>query len=260
VRAWLPAAAGLPLADSGARSARLGAAALLGAATAAQPRGAEARTGASKGRPRVVVVDLRRSQSGESISAALKNPAARESGEQASRQPGSETAGKDFGSMLREQAGSPAPSPARTAAPPAAEPLLPERLFPEIVRHTGIILKEGNSGEIRLVLRPEHLGQVRVRLSLGESSLEGRILVENESVRQLLEAGLEELKQALRQEGFQTASLDVSVADRRSDSDKEAASGLQQGQRAGRVSQEFERAVPVILDWNAGSGLVNVYA
>ena len=63
-------------------------------------------------------------------------------------------------------------------------------------------------------------------------------------------------KQALRQEGFQTASLDVSVADRRSGRD--AAFGPPEAGPVRRVSEQFDRAVPVVLD--LGSGLVNVYA
>jgi len=39
------------------------------------------------------------------------------------------------------------------------------------VKHTGIILKEGGEGEIRLHLRPESLGSVRIRLAMGVGGL-----------------------------------------------------------------------------------------
>jgi flagellar hook-length control protein FliK len=192
----------------------------------------------------VVVIDLRRGE--PQAEAAATGREAREV-----RQPNAD--GKDFGALLR---GAGSHAPADKAPVEAVLRGLPERVLPEIVRQTGIILREGNSGEIRLVLRPEHLGSVRVRLTLGESSLEGRIVVENHSVKEILEAGLDELKQALRQEGFQTASLDVSVADRRSGQD--AAFGPPEAGPVRRVSEQFDRAVPVVLD--LGSGLVNVYA
>jgi len=94
----------------------------------------------------------------------------------------------------------------------SAQLYLQERLLPEIAHQAGIILRDGGEGEIRLVLKPEHLGSVRIRLHLGESSLEGRIVVDNSNVKELLESNLEGLKSALRQEGYATANIDVTVS------------------------------------------------
>ena len=83
----------------------------------------------------------------------------------------------------------------------------------EVVRHTNILVRDGG-GEIRLVLRPESLGSVRINISIENGSLEGRIIVENASVREVIENNLSALRNALRQEGFDDPALDVSVGDR----------------------------------------------
>ncbi len=81
----------------------------------------------------------------------------------------------------------------------------------QIAKHTGIILKDNNSGEIKLVLKPENLGNVRIRLQLNENSITGKVLVENQMVRAAFEQNLEALYKAFKESGFESASLDVQV-------------------------------------------------
>lgn len=81
----------------------------------------------------------------------------------------------------------------------------------QIVKHTGIILKDNSSGEIKLVLKPENLGDVRIRLQLSENSITGKILVDNQMVRAAFEQNLEALYKAFKESGFDSASLDVQV-------------------------------------------------
>ena len=160
--------------------------------------------------------------------------------------------------LLAREAGNAAESPRSSSS--LTGPALPrsaqERLVPEIVHQAGIILRDGGEGEIRLVLKPEHLGSVRIRLHLGESSLEGRIVVDNSNVKELLDANLEQLKSALRQEGFASANIDVTVSggggERR---ELEPDPGLPAV--AGRKAEEFERATPAVLD--LGFTTVNLF-
>jgi hypothetical protein len=133
-----------------------------------------------------------------------------------------------------------------------------QRFIPEVVKHTGIILRSGGNGEIRLVLKPENLGSVRIRLALSESSLEGRIVVDNNSVKELVESSLDNLKNALRQEGYQ-ANLEVSVGHRRSwNGDETGQAQLPEWRRDG--SEEFEKAVPLFLDMKPDYELINLLA
>jgi flagellar hook-length control protein FliK len=148
-------------------------------------------------------------------------------------------------------------SPASATSPtPLSGSVLQERLLPEIVHQAGIVLRDGGEGEIRLVLKPEHLGSVRIRLQLGESILEGRIVVDNSNVKELLDAHLEQLKSALRQEGYASANIDVSVSGggggRREPPPEPVVPAL-----TSRTSG-FERATPTILD--LGFTTVNLLA
>ena len=234
-------------------------AALPGPAPARHPRGlasqeaaapaVEARREPRPAQARVFVVDLR------------ARPAEGERPElhRASASPEREQGHHSFERvLLAREAGNAAERPLSSSS--RAGPALPrsaqERLLPEIVHQAGIILRDGGEGEIRLVLRPEHLGSVRIRLHLGESSLEGRIVVDNSNVKELLDANLEGLKSALRQEGYASANIDVTVSggggERR---ELEPDPGLPAV--AGRKAEEFERATPAMLD--LGFTTVNLF-
>lgn len=81
----------------------------------------------------------------------------------------------------------------------------------QIVDTARFVLRDNNQGEIKLILHPESLGKVKINLNLSENSLEGRIVVENEMVRQVFQDNMDNLMQSFRDGGFQNLSLDVSV-------------------------------------------------
>jgi len=81
----------------------------------------------------------------------------------------------------------------------------------EIVQSARIVLKEGDTGTIRLRLRPESLGNVKIELNLSENNINGRILVESDEAKSAFERSLNELTDAFKQGGFDTARLEVAV-------------------------------------------------
>ena len=89
---------------------------------------------------------------------------------------------------------------------------LKNTIGPELIRHSNILIREGG-GEIKLLLRPESMGNVRINITIENGSLEGKIMVENTIVRDLIEHNLPSLRNTLKSEGFNTLSLDVSVGD-----------------------------------------------
>jgi hypothetical protein len=226
--------------------------------------------------PRVVVLDLRKAvpgskemrgeltdtKGGDTKLRDIKGSAAKaDSVPVAERPPAAESLEKDMSVLFRapfqDRGAAPGPEAGLRTARPATS--FEQRFVPEVVKQTGIILKDGGAGEIRLVLKPENLGSVRIRLSMSESSLEGRIVVDNNSVKELVESSLDNLKNALRSEGYQTANLEVSVGHRRSgEGNQQAAAPLSGWQASG--SEEFEKAVPLFLDMNPEYELVNVFA
>ncbi len=74
---------------------------------------------------------------------------------------------------------------------------------------TGITLR--NAGEISIQLEPENLGKIRVGLGLKDGIMTARIGVENENVRQIVEANLSNLRETLENQGITLQGLDVSV-------------------------------------------------
>jgi hypothetical protein len=80
-----------------------------------------------------------------------------------------------------------------------------------IVKSARFILRDRHEGEIRLLLKPESLGEVRIRLSLQDNLIGGRILVENENVRAVFVQNMPDLASAFRESGLELGSLAVSV-------------------------------------------------
>lgn len=81
----------------------------------------------------------------------------------------------------------------------------------QIVKQSGIILKDNNSGEIRLVLKPENMGSVRIQLQMQDNSITGKIVVDNSTVKTAFDQNMDDLYRAFKESGFDNAELDVQV-------------------------------------------------
>ena len=77
----------------------------------------------------------------------------------------------------------------------------------EILREAKILVKDGQSGEIKLVLRPQELGTVKINLILENKHIVGRIFVENNIVKEALQTAFGDLKEV-----FALGALDVFVS------------------------------------------------
>jgi flagellar hook-length control protein FliK len=103
------------------------------------------------------------------------------------------------------------PAGAKTQSPLLRQ--LQEQLNGEVVKRAGIVVRDNGNGEIRLNLKPEHLGSVRIRLTLEDSHIVGKIFVENSSIREVFEQNVQNLQRAFKEHGYESASLEVSVGD-----------------------------------------------
>jgi flagellar hook-length control protein FliK len=230
------------------------------AATAGKGKTQEIGEARNVGRkPRVVVLDLRKEQPG--TKEAPEQPNSVKNSFTLTMERAAESPERDASLLFRAPYQDRVQAPALEASvrTTRAASNFQQRFVPEVVKQTGIILKEGGNGEIRLVLKPENLGSIRIRLALSESSLEGRIVVDNDSVKELVESSLGNLKNALRLEGYQT-NLEVSVGHRRSWNGNEQAQTQPTGWLAGGGSEEFDKAIPLYLDMKLDYELVNLYA
>jgi flagellar hook-length control protein FliK len=128
----------------------------------------------------------------------------------------------------------------------------------DIVRHASAILRDGNEGIIKLALKPESLGNVKIRLEMAENKIIGHIVVESEEALRAFEKEISSLEKAFRDSGFDGASLEMSLA---SDGgagqqwQEAEASRFLPGQIASRYDAENERTeMPAAFDvyqWGA---------
>ena len=88
---------------------------------------------------------------------------------------------------------------------------LEESINSKIVKQSSVILKNSGAGEIKLILKPEQLGKVRIKLNMQDNRISGNIIVDNASVKEIFENNLQNLERAFRENGFDTAALNVSV-------------------------------------------------
>ncbi len=79
----------------------------------------------------------------------------------------------------------------------------------EIVRGVKVVLKQAESGEIRINLKPDNLGRVRVDIQMDGNRLSGRIFVESAVAREAFQASLEGLQNKLMESGFNAADLEL---------------------------------------------------
>jgi flagellar hook-length control protein FliK len=114
----------------------------------------------------------------------------------------------------REQNGKPLESGQKAPAGETFEQLLARELrgdlSADIVRQAAIVLRDGGEGTIKLSLKPETLGKVKIHLEMAENRIEGLIFVENEEALRAFEQEIHTLEQSFRDSGFE-ASLNAAL-------------------------------------------------
>jgi hypothetical protein len=89
---------------------------------------------------------------------------------------------------------------------------LRENLGADIVKQASILVRNQQEGTIRLTLKPETLGNIKIRLEMAENKITGHIVVESSEALKAFERELPVLEKAFRDSGFSEASLDMSMA------------------------------------------------
>lgn len=89
---------------------------------------------------------------------------------------------------------------------------LHQNLNNDIVRHASVVLKDGGEGTIRLNLKPESLGNVKIRLEMADNKITGHIIVESDEALRAFEREVASLEQAFKDSGFEGADLEMSLA------------------------------------------------
>ena len=85
-----------------------------------------------------------------------------------------------------------------------------ENLFPKLVQTMETIVQEERT-EVRIQLKPDHLGELKIKLSMERGIMVAEFIVENQAVREVIASQLPQLQTALQDHGTQVADLSVSI-------------------------------------------------
>ena len=102
--------------------------------------------------------------------------------------------------------------------------------FDEIIRQFTLLLRKGG-GEAKLLLQPEHLGSMKLRIQVDRGEVATSILVDNQAVKDLILSRLNILEESLLEHGFGLGSFEVGVKGEKGEGD--TASGTARGNRSG---------------------------
>lgn len=81
----------------------------------------------------------------------------------------------------------------------------------ELIRQAQIALKNGG-GEVKMDLKPEGMGQVRLKVSLEDGQVNIQMLTESDAAKRLLEKGLNELRAELTSQNLKVDTMKVDIS------------------------------------------------
>jgi flagellar hook-length control protein FliK len=119
-------------------------------------------------------------------------------------------------------------------------------VFDQIVQRAAVHVKN-DQGEIRIDLKPEFLGHVRLQIVTENQQVTVRILTELPMVRDMIESSIQQLKSDLQQQGLRVERVEVAVAD-----DPRQQPGRQAWTGAGRKGHADGDVAPAAAETSAG--------
>jgi flagellar hook-length control protein FliK len=179
---------------------------------------------AEEGGPRVTVSDLRKAQSrkrdGKETETAVSaqppdSPSSPRKGAELHLdlnldRAGAVVSGEKRGAFDSEGGAAEVAQPQRDFSSVLADQLK-ETWNNDIVQSAHIVLRDGDSGTIRLRLHPDSLGGVKIELKLADNSISGKIIVESDEAKTAFERNMAQLQDAFKAGGFESSKLEVQV-------------------------------------------------
>ena len=130
----------------------------------------------------------------------------------------------------------------------------------DIVRHASMALRDGGEGTIKIALRPESLGNVKIHLEMTENKITGHIVVESEEALNAFRKEISSLEQAFRDSGFTNADLNLSLTYDGQGAQEHEESSFNQAMASSRYEGSYEQdALPVDVFFGR-SGSINMFA
>jgi flagellar hook-length control protein FliK len=133
----------------------------------------------------------------------------------------------------------------------------------ELVQSAHLVLKDGDAGTIRLHLKPESLGGVKIELKLADNCISGKIVVESDEAKSAFERNMASLNDAFKHSGFESAKLEVSVGSGHDNRGGQQGDAPEPFWSERRRLESFDRAVPETQSYAAAGrrpGAVDILA
>lgn len=96
-------------------------------------------------------------------------------------------------------------------AMPQPREVSPAEVVRQVAQQVESMVSNHRASSVTLQLEPEHLGRLRVTISLNDGAIHTHIVADNQAVRLMLESNSALLQQALQERGLQLGALQVSV-------------------------------------------------
>lgn len=135
-------------------------------------------------------------------------------------------------------------------------------IFDQIVQRAALLARDGRT-EMRIDLKPEALGQVRLQIMTEYQQVSVRIFAEHAGVREIIESHMAQLKSDLQQQGLQIDRLEVAVAEGerrapgRQGNPGRRRPGAPGALRAAAGPERIDAAAPALRP--AGSGMIDTF-
>ncbi|MDE6357486.1 MAG: flagellar hook-length control protein FliK, partial [Eubacteriales bacterium] len=68
--------------------------------------------------------------------------------------------------------------------------------------------------EVKILLRPEHLGEVSLKISTHNGVVTAQFIAESQKVKEIIESNFNQLKDMLNEQGIDVGGLEVNVSDK----------------------------------------------
>ena len=133
----------------------------------------------------------------------------------------------------------------------------------DLVKTGSIVLQNNGKGSINLILHPEQLGNVKIKLELSDNQVSGKIVVASREAYEAFKENISAIKEAFSASGFETGGFELAwggSGNGGSQSQQEERQFAQE-QIVNRNGMKYVDSMPDVLpEEYAGSGMVNLVA
>lgn len=109
-------------------------------------------------------------------------------------------------------------SPVREKAPENSSVVRPQAVMGQVIDGAAQVLRNG-SGRMVLTLQPPELGTLDLDVAVRNNRVEMVLLADNQEVKQMLQSGMDDLRNSLQDKGYQIDRMEVLVKDRAEETD-----------------------------------------